>query len=459
MKGRTAAALTAMMLVSAPLAAQDEPALDLAVVRSYRAAGAQTLFDAFFKVPFVLLEPTAPDAGGRAAYRSAVSVRDSSGLELVSHSWSQWVPAPAVHVRGASAGEHFAFAARPGRYTVQLAVTDSASGRVARQRVEVGGFAVPPGASDLMLATGLRPVEPGDTAPRAGEIRKGSVFLQAGGRPALTPQQARLGYYLEIYRQPAETVTVSAEVRSEAGARIVGTPAQRLALAAGGGATRGMLDLAGLPAGTYRLAVEVRTGDSTLVRQAEFRMTGFETAAAVAAAAPRAADRFESMSEAQLDTVYLPLVYLITADEQGLYDGLTAEGKRNFLRRFWARRDPTPGTARNEAQEDFYGRIAEANRRFREGGSADIPGWRTDRGRIFIRYGAPDEVLSRPQAETSAPYEVWKYTRERVRKYVFLDQTRFGNYALIWTDDRREPSRPNWQELLGRDAVQEIQRF
>jgi hypothetical protein len=78
---------------------------------------------------------------------------------------------------------------------------------------------------------------------------------------------------------------------------------------------------------------------------------------------------------------------------------------------------------------------------------------------VFIKYGPPDEVLSRPQAESSAPYEVWKYSRERSRKYVFLDQTRFGNYALIWTDDRREPSRPNWQELLGRDGVQEVQRF
>lgn len=457
MSRAVAAALATLAAAGAPLAAQQEAALDLDVVRSYR-AGEQTLFDAFFRVPFDLLDPP-PGAGGRTVYRMAVSVRDSAGLELVAQSWLQSVPAQAVGMRGASAGEHFAFAARRGRYTLQLAVTDSASGRVVRQRVEVGAFSAPPGASDLMLATGLRVVEPGDTAPRAGEIRKGSVFLQAGGRPALTPQQAQLGYYLEIYQERPETVTVSADVRSAAGARIVGTPAQRLALGAGGGATRGTLDLAGLPPGTYRLAVEVRTGDSTLVREAAFRMTGFETAAAVAAAAPRPADRFEGMSEAQLDTVYMPLVYLMTGDEQGLYGGLSPDGKRNFLRRFWARRDPTPGTARNEAQEDFYGRIAEANRRFREGGTADIPGWRTDRGRIFIKYGPPDELLSRPQAETSAPYEVWKYTRERIRKYVFLDQTRFGNYALIWTDDRREPSRPNWRELLGPDAVQEIERF
>ena len=68
-------------------------------------------------------------------------------------------------------------------------------------------------------------------------------------------------------------------------------------------------------------------------------------------------------------------------------------------------------------------------------------------------------MLQRPQAGNTLPYEVWKYTRSRALKYVFLDQTQFGNYALIWTDDRREPSRPNWQSLLGPEAVLDVERF
>jgi hypothetical protein len=103
--------------------------------------------------------------------------------------------------------------------------------------------------------------------------------------------------------------------------------------------------------------------------------------------------------------------------------------------------------------------VAEANRRFREGGAAAIPGWRTDRGRVYLRNGAPDEVLSRPQAGSTSPYEVWKYTRGRARKYVFFDETRFGHYVLIWTGDRREPSRPNWRDLLGPEATTDVERF
>jgi GWxTD domain-containing protein len=170
-------------------------------------------------------------------------------------------------------------------------------------------------------------------------------------------------------------------------------------------------------------------------------------------------DRFTDATMAQLDSLYGPLLYLMQPDERGIYPTLTASGKRDYLRRFWARRDPTPSTAENELEDDFYARIAEANRRFREGGAAQIPGWRTDRGRIFIRLGPPDEVLSRPQPPGSLPYEVWKYTRQRQLKYCFVDLTRFGNYVLLWTNDRQEPSEPNWRQLLGYEAYEEVVRF
>lgn len=455
-----AAALTALTVGAAP-ETQEGPALELQAVRFYRAGGAQTLFDGFFRVPFAQLDPLVRGPGGVAAYRVAVSVRDSADLELVTQSWVQTVPVATLNVRGASAVEHFAFAARPGRYAVQVAVTDSATGRVLRTTASVTAFDAAPGASDLLLATALRQISgPADSAVRGGEIRKGDLVLQASGRPVLTPQQARIGYYLELYTATPETATVTVRVRRTDGSQVVATAAQPVPLGAGGGATRGLLDLAGLPPGEYRLELRVQMPDSERVREAPFGMAGFETEAALAAVAPvEASDVFAPMPEARLDTLYAPLIYLMSSDEQGIYPSLPVDGKRNYLRQFWAKRDPTPGTPRNEAQEDFYRRMSEAQRRYGEGGAGRVPGWRTDRGRIFIKYGPPDDVLSRPQAGNTGPYEVWKYTRVRSLKYVFLDQTGFGNYALIWTSDRREPSRANWQDLLGREAVLDVERF
>jgi len=172
-----------------------------------------------------------------------------------------------------------------------------------------------------------------------------------------------------------------------------------------------------------------------------------------------ARDRFTAATEARLDSLYLPLLYVMRADERGIYPALSAGGKRDYLRRFWNRRDPTPGTLENEIEDAFYARIAKANRRFREGGTAPVPGWRTDRGRIFIKHGPPDQVLSRPQPAATLPYEVWKYTRQPGLKYCFVDVTRFGNYVLVWSTDRQERNERNWQQLLGREAYEHVMRF
>ena len=165
------------------------------------------------------------------------------------------------------------------------------------------------------------------------------------------------------------------------------------------------------------------------------------------------------MSEAKLDTLFTPLFYLAPTSELSVYRGLSLEGKRRFLRTFWRQRDPTPGTPGNELQDGFYQRLAEANRRFREGGAAEVPGWRTDRGRIFIVNGEPDEIMRRPVNGPSNPWEAWKYTRPRPRKYVFYDQTRLANYQLIYTDDRKEKGMPGWERMVGQEAVQDIARF
>lgn len=173
----------------------------------------------------------------------------------------------------------------------------------------------------------------------------------------------------------------------------------------------------------------------------------------------RAQDPFATATEARLDSLYGPLVYIMRGDERGVYASLSTAERRVFLRRFWEVRDPTPGTPENEAMAEFYDRVAIANRDFREGGAGSVAGWRTDRGRVLIMHGVPDEALRQPQPAETSPYEAWKYTRGRPLKFVFVDLSRFGHYALVWTNDVREVIRPNWRMLLGPRAVEEVMRF
>lgn len=452
------AALSAALVCSA-LAAQQATGGDatLAVRRFYRADGT-TAVEGVSRVPFAMLEQVRGGSEAFAAYRVALVVRDSTGLALTEQSWSQQVPVPMLAMAGASAGEQFRFALNPGRYMVEVSITDSASGRVARTTTEVTAFRGRPLASDLLLSGAIR--QGGDSVPAApGEVRRGGFLIAAQTEPVLTPSNTQLFYYAELYPGTAADAELIARVVTPDGRQIVETQPESVHVEPAGVVTSGV-DVAGLPAGAYRLELAVRLGDSTVMRSAPFRMGGFDTEAALArVAGQRAADMLASMTEDQLDTLYRPLVYIMESGERGVYEGLSPEGKRNYLRSFWRRRDPTPATPANEAQEDYYRLVAYATRAYREGGAGEVPGWRTDRGRIFLRYGEPDETLKRPQAGATQPYEVWKYTHGRFRKFVFYDATGLGHYELIYTDEQREPSRSDWQQLLGREAVLDVQRF
>jgi GWxTD domain-containing protein len=86
-----------------------------------------------------------------------------------------------------------------------------------------------------------------------------------------------------------------------------------------------------------------------------------------------------------------PVRYIVTRSESKLFKRLeTREERIAFVRRFWERRDPDPRTPRNEARIEFWQRVAEANRRF--GLHSPHPGWRTDRGKMFILLGPPHDI-------------------------------------------------------------------
>jgi len=136
--------------------------------------------------------------------------------------------------------------------------------------------------------------------------------------------------------------------------------------------------------------------------------------------------------------------YIITDEETRAFNQLSTDDEREqFVEQFWLRRDPTPDTEENEFKEEHYRRIAYANDRFASG----IPGWRTDRGRIYIRFGPPDEIDSHPSGgsyerpaaegggETSTyPFEIWRYRHlDNVGEDVnveFVDPTMSGEYHL-----------------------------
>lgn len=146
------------------------------------------------------------------------------------------------------------------------------------------------------------------------------------------------------------------------------------------------------------------------------------------------------------------VAYIITPEEKKAWNKLqTDEEREQFIEAFWRRRDPDPDTDVNEYLEEHYERIAYANEHFASG----IPGWKTDRGRIYIMYGPPNEKETHPSggqydrpsyegggSTTTYPFEVWFY------RYLpgigsgieieFVDPTGSGEYRIARNPDEKD---------------------
>ena len=164
--------------------------------------------------------------------------------------------------------------------------------------------------------------------------------------------------------------------------------------------------------------------------------------------------------------------YIITDKEREIYNHLQTDEERDaFIEDFWRKRDPDPDTEENEFKDEYYECIAYANEHYASG----IPGWKTDRGRIYVMYGKPDELESHPAGgpyerepyegggQTSTyPFERWFYRYiEGVGSGIeieFVDPTGSGEYRIARSPDEKDAllnipgAGLTWRESLGLES-------
>jgi GWxTD domain-containing protein len=158
------------------------------------------------------------------------------------------------------------------------------------------------------------------------------------------------------------------------------------------------------------------------------------------------------LKKAYKDWLDKDVAYIITDEERKAFKKLETDDERErFIEEFWRRRDPDPDTDENEFREEYYERIAYANEHYASG----IPGWKTDRGRIYITWGKPDETESHPSggsynresyegggSTSTYPFEKWFY------RYLpgvgsgieieFVDPTGSGEYRIARNPDEKD---------------------
>jgi len=259
--------------------------------------------------------------------------------------------------------------------------------------------------------------------------------------------------YAEIYDLsfPSDsTYEVSYRVMDGSGRVMKTSPAKRRPILGSSLVEINALNIATLHSGSYTLEARVEdhhSGQQALVTRKFFVYREADVAAPEARSygAEAIVESYRSLSLAELDEEFAATRYIADEEEKKIFGSLSEDAKRDFLVRFWTRRDRSPETARNEFREDYLGRVEHANKNF----SGLRNGWKTDMGRVLLIYGFPSEIERTPSSGESRASQVWKYFEiEGGVEFDFVDVKGWGNYELVNSTARNELQDPNWERWL-----------
>jgi GWxTD domain-containing protein len=300
----------------------------------------------------------------------------------------------------------YVFSLPPGKYQATVRVEEVRSGAVGEAKVE---FQVrDQGSAAVALSDPVFGRCDEAESKVAEDVREGLLLPHPSRRYGdSAPSPCVLVRVLDrVPDAPDSVYDVSYRISGERGTRVEGT--SRAARSGGQGELILPFELGGLGLGEYVLRLEFELGGERGRCEASFSVD-------------------ESRVSVTADSRRLRVVlgYVATNRELVALDGTPDEKLPDFWEDFWARRDAAPETEENEAMAEFMRRVEYATRHF-----GDLePGWDSDRGRIYILYGAPDRI-EETQTGSRFPTRIWYYY-ERNATFVFQDVEGLGRYRLV----------------------------
>lgn len=432
----------------------EAPGLNVTLYRTWRPPNL-TVVEGLFRVDSQLL-----GTPGACQYQVGLQVFDTAGTALVQNQWQGHCPQAAD---GSLAGalETFRFAVVPAQYTVRVTVTPEGKDAAKTATLQLHGLPENTLVSDLILAKNVGMVD--STNAKQWNLRTGDVGLQAASEVTAEPDHPLVAYYLEVYPTADHPLngTLYGVVKQPDGRELTHLKLQQLNQIGASRPIAGKFSVKGLAPGHYELEARLDLQDTVISRTHPFNMLG---AAPVAAAAAQStgglADYFAQLSDAELAQQFDGIVvWMRRQADRNLYTGLTPDGKRRYLQRFFANQPPT-GSGESALQL-FQKRVQQVNLLYGErAGRGAVNAWETDRGRIYMIRGEPATRVQRvlPQ-DGGAPFEIWYYTIGHGYVYLFADDAGMGHYRLIFSNDPDESSLPDWDRLVGQSAKDELSRF
>jgi GWxTD domain-containing protein len=393
---------------------------------------------------FVKISPAAGDdssageAGYRAQYEVNVTIWDKQKNPVDSRNWKRELVVSsfdATNDRKKLNLEHAAFDLPPGEYEIAIEITDRDTGKNLRERKPLKLNPLDDGQLRLSSVVFTTPAAAAPKGrPLAAEMVAQRDSLRYNFAPIILSKTSNrsAAAYFEIYGAPTgETLQLRYQILdwrrqvqqewSETLA-VAQTPLRHLVDFAG------KINEAGLH--TFHLVAKSssKAAEGRSLASADTKQQDAEAEESFHVQISAEGNYTAALAENKT-LRYAPLRYIVKgADYKQMLEAGEA-GRDSLVAAFWRQRDPDPNTADNQLREEFYRRVAFADMRFASASSGK-PGWETDRGRIYIKYGPPREVHHQFAEQGAAPYEIWLYPDLDLH-FIFRDKTGAGDFELV----------------------------
>jgi GWxTD domain-containing protein len=421
----------------------------------------RTLIEGAVEIPYTLMTFEREGETLRAKANVEVMVENEGGEAV--YNTSHEITAEAINEAMAGSDrvstiETFAIYAPAGEYTTKARVTDIVSGEAFEVSKPLIVPETPPLVSDMLMANQVRK----DVRLQEGAYLPyliGTTMFNPNPRRAFYRDSPMLYFYYEVnpeaLAEPHESVALDMRVKDAGGAVVKDLGKRTITITEDRNFDVGAFSIAGLKPGRYQLEVACEDCGPGFSSSSPFdvlpphseRLAFLEPETPVAQAT--ALKYYADLSLAQVDSVISTLDLFLTPAQQELLDTLNETGKKEFLNRFLESADPRPETPENEFKQAVEQRLAYANQFFT---SSQNPGYKTDRGRIYMLYGPPTEMIDKPVEATVGPYVIWTYSGQG-ETFAFGDFRKDGSYQLIYSTDERFPGDPSIQNLVDTDSA------
>ncbi|MGE5314583.1 MAG: GWxTD domain-containing protein [Acidobacteriota bacterium] len=304
--------------------------------------------------------------------------------------------------------------------------------------------------SDAELCTSIVPIEKDST----NRFYKNTMEVKPNPSKLFGAHQPALFYYLESYNllkgQSAQYQT-RASITNAVGKEVVASLKTR-PRTYDSNVEVGMLKIASLRTGAYTFTYAVIDSAANVKSTSSKKFFVYNPSlppdTLVASTNEDVmSSEYATMTEPELDREFAAAKYIASKEEIDHYESLKGDdAKRKALFEFWGKRDEDKSTTINEMKQEHLKRVEYSNIQYRTGKKE---GWKTDRGRVYIMYGPPDEVERHVNEIDVKPYEIWYYhSLQGGVQFIFGDRTGFSDYILLHSTHRNELHDDNWMRQI-----------